>query len=444
MNVEAQFDLDVVALQGEDDLTCLLTFQAPVPEDLADRPGETLVAVVDNSGSMQGTRLSSVKQALHALVDRMRPQDTFCVVTFNTTAQVCVPTRSIADHHLPSVHSLIESIGATGGTDLAAGYLLGIAEAERAGSKTGASVILLSDGHVNGGISDPVQLGGLALSARHRQVSTITIGIGNGYDEVLLNEIATKGQGHHRFAFTPDDAIAVVAEEAGDLLSKAIINAFLRIRPADPSLLDGIGTLHGIPSWIDTTELGSALTIPLGDLYSGETRELLVTFHIPGLESLGQHAIGDFVLDYVSLPAIESKTITWPITVNVVPGSEAALRMPNPIVTTAALIAEVTNAKREASEALVQGDAKRAERLIRTEVDKLGAAVIAMDRDHDRAVEICGRLDEERDQLEKLARAARHRSAKEASLSLMEDLSMNLRGRNDEKHRKRARERRDF
>jgi Ca-activated chloride channel family protein len=93
VNVEARFDLHVVALQGEDDLTCLLTFQAPVPEDLADRPVETLVAVVDNSGSMQGARLSSVKQALHALVDRMRPQDTFCVVTFNTTAQVCVPTR---------------------------------------------------------------------------------------------------------------------------------------------------------------------------------------------------------------------------------------------------------------------------------------------------------------------------------------------------------------
>lgn len=444
MNVEAQFDLDVVALQGDDDLTCLLTFQAPVPEDLVDRPGETLVAVVDNSGSMAGGRLSSVQQALHALVDRMRPQDTFSVVTFNSTAQVCVPARSMADHHLPTVHSIIESIRATGGTDLGAGYLLGIAEAERVGSKTGSSVILLSDGHVNGGISDPVQLGGLASGARKQQVTSITIGIGDGYDEVLLNEIATCGQGSHRFAFTPDDAIAVVAQEAGDLLSKSIINAFLRIRPSDPALLHGIGTLHGISRWIDATGGGPVVTIPLGDLYSGETRELLVTFHLPSLESLGQHVIGDFVLDYVSLPAIEAKTITWPITVNVVPGSEAALRMPNPIVSTATLLAEVTQAKREASEALGRGDIEHAHTLMRREADKLSAAVGSLNQDDQRTKDVCGRLEEERDQLEKLARAARQRSAREANLSLMEDVSMNQRGRNDQIRRQRARDRRDF
>jgi len=54
MEFTAQLDLDVVALEAEDDVTCLISLTAPVPEGLAERPGETLIAVVDRSGSMYG------------------------------------------------------------------------------------------------------------------------------------------------------------------------------------------------------------------------------------------------------------------------------------------------------------------------------------------------------------------------------------------------------
>jgi Ca-activated chloride channel family protein len=50
----AQLDVDVVALEAEDEVTCLVSLTAPVPEEIADRPGETLIAVVGRSGSMSG------------------------------------------------------------------------------------------------------------------------------------------------------------------------------------------------------------------------------------------------------------------------------------------------------------------------------------------------------------------------------------------------------
>ena len=53
MEFTAQLDVDVVALEAEDEVTCLVSLTAPVPDEVADRPGETLIAVVDRSGLTQ-------------------------------------------------------------------------------------------------------------------------------------------------------------------------------------------------------------------------------------------------------------------------------------------------------------------------------------------------------------------------------------------------------
>ncbi|MBU6246018.1 MAG: VWA domain-containing protein [Actinomycetales bacterium] len=441
MDIQARYDLDVVALQSQDDLTCLLTLTAPEPEGLAQRPAETLIAVLDNSGSMSGHRLAAAKHALHELVERLKPQDTFGVVTFSSDARICVPTGRIGDQHLPGLHARIESVVARSSTDLSAGYLLGLAQAERHSSATGSSLVLLSDGHANAGVTDRQQLGSLAAQGRSKGTTTVTIGIGDGYDETLMSELATHGQGSHRFAFTPDDAVAVVSEEAGDLLSKAIVNAFLRIRPALPGLIDGIGTLHDVPRWIEDSPTGPVVTIPLGDLYAGQSRELLVRFAVPRIDVLGPTTIGTFILDYVALPGLQARTVNWPITVNVVSDDERSARLPDPTVTTALLLAEVTSAKKDASDALGQGDGDRAEAIMASHAERVRASAKDIADRHPDRVELAARLAEEAEQLERLAAAARHRSMQYSRKSLMEDISMNARGRDDQVRRGRARKR---
>ena len=61
MKLNAKLDVDVLALQQDDEVTCLLAFEAPIPADVADRPGETLIVVVDRSGSMRGEPLEAVR-----------------------------------------------------------------------------------------------------------------------------------------------------------------------------------------------------------------------------------------------------------------------------------------------------------------------------------------------------------------------------------------------
>ena len=63
---------------------------------------------------------------------------------------------------------------------------------------------------------------------------------------------------------------------------------------------------------------------------------------------------------------------------------------------------------------------------------------------HPERRDLRSRLLEEEAQLQRLATAARDRHAEESRKSLMEDVSMNLRGRGDTERRQRARQRRDF
>ena len=86
MQFTAQLDVDVVALEAEDDVTCLISLTAPVPDSVRERPREALIAVVDRSGSMDGGPIQAVRTALHQLVDRLKPQDRFGVADFDSEA----------------------------------------------------------------------------------------------------------------------------------------------------------------------------------------------------------------------------------------------------------------------------------------------------------------------------------------------------------------------
>jgi Ca-activated chloride channel homolog len=445
MQFNAQLDVDVVALEAEDEVTCLVSLTAPVPEEIADRPGETLIAVVDRSGSMARGPIEAVRTALHQLVDRLKPQDRFGVVVFNDEALVQVPTRAMADHDSTTVHALIEVITPRGSTDLSAGYLLGLSEARRHATATGASVLLLSDGHANKGMTDPTQLGSVAAKARAEGITTTTIGIGQGYDEVLLAEVATQGSGSHRFAFTDDDAIAVVSEEAGDLLSKSILNAVARIRPTDPAMVDRIGTLHEVPRWIEADADGvKHLVVPLGDLYAGEERQLLLHFPVPALAALGLHELAQVSIEYVAMPDLLQQVVAWPVMVNVVPGDEAAGRVPNPTVTSARLLAETTKAKRDASQALYEGDVDKAVGLMQAQATSVSDFLGRIDPAAPETAPIRERLTEEAEQLDRLAKGAQERDRMLAMKSMAEDINLTSRGRDDKERRMRNRNKRDF
>lgn len=184
------------------------------------------------------------------------------------------------------------------------------------------------------------------------------------------------------------------------------------------------------------------VVIPMGDLFAGEHRELLLHFAVPALAELGLHELATLTIDYVAMPALLSQTISWPLAVNVVPGDAAAGRVADPSVMTARLLAEATRAKDEANQALGAGDIDQAEQVMRAEMARLDAGI--------KGLADCApaglreRLLEEQAQLDRLVRGAREVDALMMQKSLTEDLLLQQRGRDDAVRRTRARNKRDY
>jgi len=131
----------------------------------------------------------------------------------------------------------------------------------------------------------------------------------------------------------------------------------------------GIQVLNDLP----VVGLPDGAMLELGSFYAGETRRLLVKLQIPGIAALGLAQVATLEFTHVSLPDLVQHTTVMPVQVNVVPGDQAAGRVPDPQVRSEALFQQTQKVKRESSRLLSQGDVAGASRMLRATSRKLQA-----------------------------------------------------------------------
>jgi len=457
MHLTAHLDIDLIALSTDEELTCLVELTAPMPPDTAARPGQAVVVVLDRSGSMGGEPIAAARRAIADLVRRLSPQDAFGLVTFDTQVEIPVPVGRIADRPLDDLLHAIASVEPRGSTDRSAGNLMGLRGAERAlsgalsgassSALSGATVLVLSDGHANAGITDAQQLADVAAKAQRGAAdstagaggtTTSTLGLGERYDEVILAALARGGSGEHRYAPDTDAAVAEFAGLVDDLLGKSVTGALLRILPSpgagagpdagpDAGLVDAIRIHGALPNWAD----GRTITVNLGDLYGGEERSVLVGLHVPGLAQLGTTTVAHLELSYTSLPDLEVHTVDLPVSINVVPGDEARGRIPDPRVSVAKLLLDADEAKRLASERLRAGDTEAARSALAETLGRVRSSREVAGADPQLGSRIDGALAD----LEEVERSTHLYSSERASKLAMESWNQTSRG----KQRRRAR-----
>ena len=351
MHITAHLDVDVVAVETDDEVSVLIELtapEAPPPDPGQERPARALQIVLDRSGSMSGERLDGAKSALVALVDRLDPTDNFGLVAFDDTVQLVFPAGPLTDK--AAVKRAIASVEAGDMTDLSAGFLRGIQECRRVTGPGGATLLLVSDGHANEGVTDPERLGGVAADAHRHGIITSTLGWGEGYDERIMSAIARGGSGNELFAENSDAAITLIAGEVEGLLSQTAQAASVLIGVSE--YVRSVRVLNDLP----TTATDAGIVAELGSFYSAETRKLVLTFEVPAVATLGLTEIARLEFTYVELPSLTQHTVTVPLHVNVVPGDQAAGRVPDPSVRTELIYQQVQQAKRRASAHLTGGD----------------------------------------------------------------------------------------
>jgi len=188
-----------------------------------------LCLVIDRSTSMQGTRLEHVKQAAHRIVDELHDDDALAVVTFNDRAEVILPSRlGINRAH---ARARISSIWASGGTEILQGMQVGLAEIEKLHDRQVTShLILLTDGQTYGDEEDCIEEARLA--GAHR-IGVTAMGIGEDWNDALLDEIAAQSGGVSAYIASPGQVRAILQQRVRGLGSVFAQGLTLEFRCAE-------------------------------------------------------------------------------------------------------------------------------------------------------------------------------------------------------------------
>ncbi len=189
--------------------------------DDADRKPVRLTFVIDVSGSMaRENRLGLVKRTLHLLLDRLHGDDQVGIVVYGSTGRDVLEPMPLGGQGDDSpearrrVLDAIDQLVPGGSTNAEDGLQLGYEMARRM-YRQGAinRIVLCSDGVANVGRTGPESILARVRREADRGIRLTTIGFGMGnYNDVLMEQLADRGDGNHYYVDDLDEARRVLAD----------------------------------------------------------------------------------------------------------------------------------------------------------------------------------------------------------------------------------------
>ncbi len=301
------------------------------------RPPINIALVLDKSGSMSGHKLEQAKLAAIQSLDRLDTRDIVSVVAYDSTVQVVVPATRLTDKAM--FRSAIHSIQAGGNTALFAGVSKAAAEVRKFLDRNRVSrVILLSDGLANVGPSAPADLAQLGRSLMKEGIAVSTLGLGLGYNEDLMFELARHSDGNHVFVEEATDLTAVFKREFGDVLSVVAQEIAITIRCAP-----GVRPVRLLG--VDGDINGQNVVVQLNQLYSAEEKYILLEIEVPGVAEPVSRPVADVEVTYANMQTRITDRLNGSVAVQFDASSEAVKNSVNvPVMTEAVLqIANIEN-----------------------------------------------------------------------------------------------------
>lgn len=228
--------------------------------------------VLDRSGSMAGEKLALVKEAVDVAAGLLRDEDRAALVAFDTDVDLPQPLAPATGRGKAALRLALHGIDAGSATNLSGGWLAGCQELAGAPATEGGHrlhrALLLTDGLANEGITAPHELMRHATQLRLRGVTTTTLGVGLGFDEVLLGGMAEAGGGNFQFIAHASELRQFFAREIGELLSVSAIAPRLELTLPH-------GMRARLVNAFPVSRSGKTITVDLRDLAAGDEVSLI-------------------------------------------------------------------------------------------------------------------------------------------------------------------------
>ena len=264
------------------------------PEGEGRRSPVNVAIVVDRSGSMQSEgKMARAREAAAMALGRLGPDDYASLVAYNHEVDVLMPSAHVTSQ--ATVRRLIDELTASGNTALYAGTEEGIRQVRKFLARDRVNrVILVSDGLANVGPSSPSELAALGREAAGHGIAVTTIGLGDGYNEDLMQKLAYNSDGNHAFVASADDLVKVFNQEFGDVLSVVAQEIIIEIH-----CQGGFKPIRllGREAEID----GSRVKVHLNQIYGAQEKYLVLEVEVPEGLPVGDADVAEVEVRYEGL-----------------------------------------------------------------------------------------------------------------------------------------------
>ena len=274
-----------------------------------------LCLILDHSGSMKGTPLSTVKQAAQELINGLKPEDRLSVVAFDHQAEVIVACQQVTDP--TEIFARIDKLQAAGGTAIDAGIKLGITQLIEGRKDRVSHAFILTDGENEHGDDERcIKLAGFATESN---ITLNTLGFGENWNQNILEKIADTAAGTLAYIEEASQAVSEFGRIFNRMQSVGLTNAYLQLALQPKVRLAELKPVAQVAP--DTIELtveddGNLQVVRLGDLMKDLSRVILVNTYIGQLAE-GEQSIATVQIRYDDPAKGLTNLLTPPVQVNV-------------------------------------------------------------------------------------------------------------------------------
>lgn len=164
------------------------------------------------------TKLDLVKQAALVALSGLDKNDIVSIVVFGSTAEVLM--KGASGDQQEKLSNIIKGIRLNGNTALFDGWSTGatcVAENMKEGYIN--RVMLLTDGEANVGLTQSDEICTRVRKLSDNDVTTSTFGVGNSYNEDLLQGMSESGDGNYYYIKDENDFESMFSHEFGGLVN---------------------------------------------------------------------------------------------------------------------------------------------------------------------------------------------------------------------------------
>merc|ERR1711953_546485 len=211
-----------------------------VPENLETLPKHAIF-VLDVSGSMHGEKLQQLKDAMFTVLNDMKPEDFFNIITFSSSVSNWSPSEFTEEGSQPAIPATKENkkkaishvldLEANGGTNMNSAMLAGlelakeVIRSETLPQGVASMLVFLSDGEATEGeTSSKTIKENVAEANSETELPIFSVAFGSGADFDLLKEISLAADSFAKRVYEGSDAALQLENFYAEISSPVVTN----------------------------------------------------------------------------------------------------------------------------------------------------------------------------------------------------------------------------